>query len=232
MADYDYKEGRDYSLATNCPETRFGILLSQLGSKFIACQRDYVRCFLHEDAAQDLGYFYNERANIGFLAAAAWRQRGWVAIEEFVCDKRDRIEKGKFARGRADLYVGVRSDRKVTSISIEAKQCYVQNGSSLRAALDLKQPKSALSRAVADARHGVDADHQCAAVFVCETLRYNQHYERHDQEISEAFYETCSGFGMPWVAFAYFPREQYAWEKDNRGVERRYPAVGVVIVKL
>lgn len=231
--DHFYKQGRDYSLATNCPDTQFGILLSKLASKFIACQRDYISCFKEEDTAQDLGYFYNERTNIGFLAAAAWRQKNWVALEEFACDKKHRVEKGKLSKGRADLYIGVRaSNNDITSISIEAKQQYVSNAKSLRAALDCRRPESIISKAILDARHSVDADYRCAAVFICESLRNDRHYDKHDQEISDAFYGSCKSFLKPWVAFAFFPKEEYPWERDRKGFERRYPAVGVVILQI
>lgn len=59
----------------------------------------------------DTPYWYNERANIGILAGAAWRC-GWIALEEFQSEKTDMIppEEGLSAEkvkwmGRADLYL-------------------------------------------------------------------------------------------------------------------------------
>src|SRR5208337_1881210 len=46
----------------------------------------------------DVPYFYNERANIGILSAAAWKA-GWTALKEFGSRKR-----GK-KNGRTDLYI-------------------------------------------------------------------------------------------------------------------------------
>jgi len=50
----------------------------------------------------DAPYQYTERANIGLLAAAAWRTKGWVALEEF---QKDKHHDDGVKNGRADLWV-------------------------------------------------------------------------------------------------------------------------------
>ena len=60
--------------------------------EWILLLKRYCR-FMGDDAP----YFYSERANIGVLAAAAWRA-GWVALEEFG------IRKHTKQKGRADLW--------------------------------------------------------------------------------------------------------------------------------
>jgi hypothetical protein len=49
----------------------------------------------------DTPWWYNERASIGFLAAAIWRAGG-VALEEFATDKA--TSPGRRGKGRGDLY--------------------------------------------------------------------------------------------------------------------------------
>lgn len=63
----------------------------------------------------DTPYWYNERANVGILAGAAWRC-GWIALEEFQSYKMDmsqsqsdeniNSENPQRWLGRADLYLG------------------------------------------------------------------------------------------------------------------------------
>jgi hypothetical protein len=228
------KVGKDWSFGTNARNSDFGEIISRLGRNFIRCQRDYIRCFKDDEKAWDMGYFYNERTNIGFLAAAAWRQRGWVALEEFRFDKKHRTEKGKVSKGRADLYIGIREgNASCISLSIEAKQTFVGSARAIAAQLNIKKADSALSLAILDARHSVrEVDHRCAAVFVCVSLLKNEHYEKHDQEIGEAFYDCCATLRGQWGAFAFFPAEDFAWDKNEKGFERKYPAIGVVILRL
>ena len=73
----------------------------------------------------DLPYWYNERANVGMLSAAAWRC-GYVALEEYPDTKRRRKaaveEKATGERdfyGRVDLWIGRHGD--ATGELIEAK---------------------------------------------------------------------------------------------------------------
>lgn len=63
----------------------------------------------------DLGYGYQERTNIGFLAAAASRN-GCSVLEEFQCDKRRR---NKRRLGRGDLWIKTSKGREY---QFEAKQ--------------------------------------------------------------------------------------------------------------
>ena len=51
----------------------------------------------------DLPWHYKERAQIGFLAAAAWRLKG-AALEEWHTEK---LSEGKSRKGRGDLWVQV-----------------------------------------------------------------------------------------------------------------------------
>lgn len=94
-------------------------------------------------------WWFNERATLSTLAAAAWRlNRGWTALEEFSTEKRGivpnkKVEDGKISRGRCDLYISHRS----TDFAIEAKQAWQAIGK--RAHLD--KVGEAMSRAKRDA---------------------------------------------------------------------------------
>lgn len=71
----------------------------------------------------DVPYWYNERANIGVLAAAAWRC-GRIALEEFQHQKVDALSDGepedaaqKSRNGRCDLWISGDSSEEI----VEAK---------------------------------------------------------------------------------------------------------------
>lgn len=74
----------------------------------------------------DNPWWFNERATLSTLAAAAWTLDGWAALEEFNTRKRggivpkDRTDEGS-RHGRCDLYV---SHKRGHSYAIEAKQAW------------------------------------------------------------------------------------------------------------
>lgn len=52
----------------------------------------------------DVPYWYRERANVSFLAGAAW-QCGWVAMQEFETEKQKPKGRNKAWKGRCDLFI-------------------------------------------------------------------------------------------------------------------------------
>ncbi len=76
---------------------------------------EYSKC-IEDDAC----WWYTERANIGVLAAAAWRTKGWVALEEYSTLKRGDEKESK--NGRCDLYIAKGSHN--SSFAFEAKQAW------------------------------------------------------------------------------------------------------------
>jgi hypothetical protein len=86
--------------------------ISNLLGKWIEVIKDY-------DKAMAIPcYVYNERANVGILAAAAWKLPNWVALEEYAT-KKIRSSKEK-SHGRGDLSVA----HKGNEFAIEAKQAW------------------------------------------------------------------------------------------------------------
>jgi hypothetical protein len=87
-------------------------------------QRDY--CRAHPD---DNAWWYNERASLSTLAGAAWRLKGWTALEEFSTSKLGRVpesgvDSGKLKKGRCDLYVAHGS----SGFAVEAKHAWQSIG--------------------------------------------------------------------------------------------------------
>lgn len=73
----------------------------------------------------DACWWYTERANVGVLAGAAWRTKGWLALEEFSTLKRD--GRGEHKNGRCDLYL-MNKDEGGLSFAFEAKQAQQNMG--------------------------------------------------------------------------------------------------------
>ncbi len=64
----------------------------------------------YQFVSKDLPYWYSERANVGILAAAAWRC-GYVALEEYPDTKRSKkvdpeTDEKLHSSGRVDLWIG------------------------------------------------------------------------------------------------------------------------------
>jgi hypothetical protein len=89
----------------------------------------------------DLPWWYHERTQIGFLAAAAWRARGGAALEEWRTDKTS--ADGSKRNGRGDLWIQLGK----RYWHIEAKRASVRLGSS---------PYSAVTRTRAALRDACD----------------------------------------------------------------------------
>ncbi len=96
-------------------------------------------------SGKDLPYWYNERANVGMLAAAAWRC-GYVALEEYADSKRKADNEENY-QGRVDLWIG-RPESKLGEL-IEAKVSWINLLNE-----DFKTHlRDALTPAIADARN-------------------------------------------------------------------------------
>lgn len=82
------------------------------------------------DGYEDNPWWYNERASLSTLAGAAWRLKGWQALEEFSVAKRGYPPKSGIGdrqgrRGRCDLYI---ADHRRHTYGIEAKQAWQTMG--------------------------------------------------------------------------------------------------------
>lgn len=101
--------------------------------------------------ANDLPYWYNERANVGILAAAAWRC-GYVALEEYADNKRNKKsetdnDEERDRLGRVDLWIGRPDD--ASGELIEAKLRWLNIGTASTSKSELQ---AGLNIAIDDAR--------------------------------------------------------------------------------
>jgi len=100
-------------------------------------------------AWSDFPWWYNERANLGMLAAAVWKSNG-IAFEEFTSPKRHfRGTRRSTYTGRNDLYINLRGrefivEAKNTFLSAFPRNArardYVQD-KLLQASRDVKKPR-------------------------------------------------------------------------------------------
>ncbi len=88
-------------------------------NKWISIQKEYIK------KLDDYPWWYNERASIGILAAAAWKTSN-VALEEYSTIKGIRTEKRK--SGRCDIYFSAGNEH----FAGEAKQAWISSGSRIR----------------------------------------------------------------------------------------------------
>jgi hypothetical protein len=94
---------------------------------------------------EDVPYWWNERASLSTLAAAAW-MAGGIALEEYQTEKGDAEEAAPVGKGRGDLYLSLGGQHFIT----EAKPHWAHPTRSLAATVD--KSRSLLARACAQAR--------------------------------------------------------------------------------
>lgn len=80
----------------------------------------------------DACYWYNERATLSVLAAAAWQTKGWVGLEEYStrkwrgCDRGEEEDRDTHRSGHCDIFVGSRHGR--AEYACEVKQAWQPMG--------------------------------------------------------------------------------------------------------
>ena len=94
----------------------------------------------------DCAWWYNERASISILAAAAWKC-GYPALEEFSTEKR-RFKRYAYEPGRCDLKIHIGSE----DYQFEAKQVWARLGNR-RGKDDLEPIRESILRSLTRARH-------------------------------------------------------------------------------
>jgi len=116
-------------------------------------------------------YWLNERANIGILAAAAWKARGeWLALEEFSTYKHG--EDAVLKKGRCDLLIA--SFDRDLSFAVEAKQVWQGVGDLVGD--KYQRVREGMKRAVADASklHKTEAKIRVGGCFVVPSIPPSQ----------------------------------------------------------
>ena len=144
----------------------------------------------------DAPYFYNERANVGLLAGAAWRC-GWVALEEFQSLKGYRNQKK--TNGRIDLWLATERDEEL----VEAKYNLLSLNS-----IDMeKQVASTMLEAQKDAKRsgGVYPDLNAIAIGFFPVYATLGRTDDIDEVIGDAL-DIFKGYDYHAMAWS-FPRE-------------------------
>lgn len=200
-------------------------------------------CFLHDFYARhqmdDAAYWYNERASISILAAAAWQQKNWVALEEYSTRKVNPTYDGEAAHeradrsGRCDLFIG--SNLGNAQFAIEAKHCWQPIGSRV------KDDKLYLHKAVKDAWNDAgdlqlnEATNRLAVVFCTPSINIKtlSAHVRNDESI----HNLISSWAKNLEAMLFDNKIDglaYCFPKKNRHLEdasgkRIFPGAAVVI---
>jgi hypothetical protein len=182
----------------------------------------------------DLPWWYNERASVGLIAAAAAR-RNWVCIEEYRTRKRDdkpAVKTKKDRHGRCDLYLTSTSGDR--GFAIEAKSTWQslspKKGTTFprvqRAWHETWQSVGALTADEAEVRVG--------ALFVVPKCRLSSKLSAGDAQHDESFRKLINkvtklhrfaGVASVWMSAR--ERMRFDWGRDARAM---YPGCVLALV--
>lgn len=175
---------------------------------------DYIKKYTDVFDGDDLPYWYNERANVGVLASAAWAS-DFIALEEFQIEKK---LKKKSRKGRCDLYVCSSNDEDAF---IEAKVLFHSIQSDYQSKIDSK-----LAEALDDvAQVCNDSNRNMGAVFVCPYCKHTES-DNIDSEITK-FISVIENIEAPIKAWV-FPREAQKSQSTHK-IPRSYFGVALLM---
>ena len=146
----------------------------------------------YADTAKDAGYYYNERTNIGFLAAGAWLAK-YCALEEYP-DRKKHLRTGgsksatKLPRTnkgtqRVDLYIFSKRNNAV----LEAKMLWGEAGK--------MGSDAAMKAAIGDAKRDRGAEQKIACVF------YAPHFPKKIKKPMKVGDKDIGAEIERWIAF-------------------------------
>jgi hypothetical protein len=185
----------------------------------------------HDDAC----YWYNERATLSVLAAAAWQVKGWVGLEEYstrkssVADPAD--PEPKYDRhGRCDLYVA--SKRGGAQYACEAKQAWQPMGSArIEDDLRVVRAKRRAASTAASELTKIEAAHRLALTLCIPTLAiYGRKVALTESLITDHVEAWCkkiqSEFSLHAFACAFPAHSRMLTNDDAR---RYFPGVAILV---
>lgn len=190
---------------------------SQLLSNWITCIQDYIDIW----DGNDLPYWYNERANVGVLAGAAWKS-GMTALEEFQTEKV--ANDGENSKGRNDLYVA----NKSIGAYIEAKVIFPDISKHIKYQIDIKNKLKLALNDVRRVKDMTQENEKIAALFVAP---YSIKNRASDKEIKK-FIDTLSTYSIEDINIGAF-----AWCCANKAQKtlshdkKYYPIVAVLFCR-
>ena len=196
-----------------------GDLIDKLLNSWIAAQEKYFEV-KEKPRYQDMAYYYNERANVSLLAAAAWRlseTENFTAIEEYSV-KRNNTD------GRCDLWLNLAG----YGINVEAKIFWPTSEENAIYFIDhhLKAAKNQLAGLNEKDRSIL----RLSACFVVPWL--NPGSQSHDRICKSIWNQIENEYSHDDSAFAVFnptqeQLEQIQWQSDDGF----YPGVALILKK-
>lgn len=166
---------------------------------------------------EDNFWWYNERATISSLAAAAWLSNA-IALEEYATRKGKPEEE---ANGRCDLYIGLKDE----GFAIEAKQAWCPIGKGAKNGL--KNASDGLLLAIKDARKlASDEGNRFGVCFMVPYLPKNQ--EPNIDKLLEGWLKNIESLDNSFIAWA-FPEKARGHISPNG---RIYPGVVLLAKKI
>ena len=182
---------------------------------WIEIVREYSKAFQNHDAC----WWYTERANVGTLAVAAWRTKGWLALEEYSTSKRG--DEAGSKNGRCDLYMAKKNHGN--SFAFEAKQAWQTMRSD-----GISKISGRLIKAREDAGtlKRIEAETRVAACFAIPRMPTRHASNNFDSQIEKWLNHAIKN--VKWDAIAWvFPKESR--QIMNEAETRIFPGVLLVL---
>lgn len=195
-------------------------ILKPVLNNWISIVSEYSKAFKMHDAC----WWYTERANVGILAAAAWRTKGWLALEEYSTLKHGDDSQSK--NGRCDLYMA-KKDHSI-SFALEAKPAWqtMRSDGSAKIVEKLAAAWDDVGRL-----NKLEASTRVAACFAIPRMPTNHGLadkNRFDDEIKKWLEGTL--LAIKWDAVAWvFPVESRQLSHARRSTEHIYPGVLLIL---
>lgn len=187
---------------------------------WIKTVNEYSNVFNGEDAC----WWYNERASVGVLAAAAWKTNGWVSLEEFSTQKHG---EDHMKNGRCDLYMAKESHK--ISFAIEAKQAWQNIGENAHDMVSESITQFNLAWRDASKLLKIEASCRLAACFAIPRLPKSQVDKISSQSLEEKIDSWLSEIKssiQPDIIAWVFPESTRNLASDN---DRIFPGVCLLL---
>lgn len=157
-------------------------------------------------------YWYNERATLSTLAAAAWRTEGWCALEEYQTKKR-RHER----LGRCDLYLATEE----IGYECEAKQSWQQ----FETGMEQLSAKATEARKAAGELDSSTSDARLALTFWSPSSKFEVHPNQIEQHLENlrSSPQFNKNVAQAWI----FPEASRKLKSTKNG--RYYPGVVLLV---
>lgn len=185
---------------------------------WIKVVQEYSKAFKNSDAC----WWYTERANVGVLAAAAWRTKGWIALEEYSTSKRGDETGSK--NGRCDLYMAKKDHDN--SFAFEAKPAWQTMRSDGVSKIENQLLEAWKDAGKLEKKEAATRVAACFAIPRIPTqLVSNGDFDNQVLEWLNDALENVEWDAVAWV----FPKDSRQLKHINKNMSRIYPGVLLVL---